>query len=327
MTGNKIRPFLVCKILYEQTDDTHFLTLAEIAAILKEDYGIEVYRTTLKEDIDTISEMNVEIECIRSTQNKYHIVDRPFAVAEIKMLIDAVISASFISPKESRRMVDKLSSMLSIYEKQDVIDDDIESFDACKTTDNKTLYYIDAVNEAIRNRKKIRFQIFYYSGGKNKIVSDDGEYTVISPIRLLWKDSKYIVIGINDKTGHIDPYRIDRILNVPEVLKEPAADVPEGFDISVYMEAPNALSKGELVEVTLECNGRRINSVIDRFSNNMKILSETGDKTVVRVTVRNNPLFYGWIFGKAGQIRIVEPEEAVKTYKKLVDETYARLNK
>lgn len=36
----KLRPFYVAKMLYERTDEDHFLTIAQIMDRLEKDYGI-----------------------------------------------------------------------------------------------------------------------------------------------------------------------------------------------------------------------------------------------------------------------------------------------
>ena len=36
----KLRPFYVAKMLYEQTDEDHYLTIAQIMEQLEKDYGI-----------------------------------------------------------------------------------------------------------------------------------------------------------------------------------------------------------------------------------------------------------------------------------------------
>ena len=37
----KLRPFYVAKMLYEQTDEDHYLTIAQIMEQLEKDYGIK----------------------------------------------------------------------------------------------------------------------------------------------------------------------------------------------------------------------------------------------------------------------------------------------
>lgn len=43
----KLRPFYVSKMRYEQTDEDHFLTIAQIMEQLERDYGIFTFRGTV----------------------------------------------------------------------------------------------------------------------------------------------------------------------------------------------------------------------------------------------------------------------------------------
>ena len=52
----KLRPFYVAKLLYEQTDEEHYLTLAQIMEQLKKEYGISTSRGTVGDDIKVLQE-------------------------------------------------------------------------------------------------------------------------------------------------------------------------------------------------------------------------------------------------------------------------------
>ena len=50
----KLRPFYVAKMLYEQTDENHYLTIAQIIKKIKKDYGISTSRGTVGDDIKAL---------------------------------------------------------------------------------------------------------------------------------------------------------------------------------------------------------------------------------------------------------------------------------
>ena len=60
----KLRPFYVAKMLYEQTDEDHYLTIAQIMEQLEKDYGISTSRGTVGDDIKALQELGVEIEVV-----------------------------------------------------------------------------------------------------------------------------------------------------------------------------------------------------------------------------------------------------------------------
>ena len=50
----KLRPLYVAKLLFERTDEEHYLTIAQMMKILKEEYGISTYRGTVGDDIKVL---------------------------------------------------------------------------------------------------------------------------------------------------------------------------------------------------------------------------------------------------------------------------------
>ena len=43
----KLRPLYLAKILYEQTDEEHYLTTVQLMQVLEERYGISAHRQTI----------------------------------------------------------------------------------------------------------------------------------------------------------------------------------------------------------------------------------------------------------------------------------------
>ena len=99
---------LTLKYLCEKTDEEHPATLKEIGEYLQHN-GIETTRKTLQADINLLTGFGIDIICNHSTQNQYHIGERVFEVPEIKLLVDAVQSARFITAKKSKTLIKKLS--------------------------------------------------------------------------------------------------------------------------------------------------------------------------------------------------------------------------
>ena len=89
----------MAKMLYEQTDEDHYLTIVQIMEQLDKDYGISTSRGTVGDDIKALQELGVEIAVESSTQKRYYMIGRRFDLLELKTMIDPIESARFI-PKE-----------------------------------------------------------------------------------------------------------------------------------------------------------------------------------------------------------------------------------
>lgn len=83
----KLRPFYVAQMLYERTDDEHYLTIVQMMEILEKEYGISTSRGTVGDDIKALQEFGMEIEVEPSTQNRYYLIGRKFDLPELKALI------------------------------------------------------------------------------------------------------------------------------------------------------------------------------------------------------------------------------------------------
>ena len=69
---------------------------------------------------------------------------------------------------------------------------------------------------------------------------------------------------------------------------------------------------GEEEKVKLECRNDLMKYVIDRFGMKFETEPATDSTTYCYVDVCLSPTFYGWVFGFKGNIRILEPNEAVE---------------
>ena len=112
---NKLRPIYIAKILLERTDEDHALTTNELIDILEREYHISAHRTTVGDDIQVLAQAGLDVDMIKSTQNKYRVLSRTFDLAEIKLLIDAVESSKFITEKKSESLIKKLQKQASIH--------------------------------------------------------------------------------------------------------------------------------------------------------------------------------------------------------------------
>lgn len=155
----KLRPFYVAKIIYERTDEEHYLTIAQILDILKQEYGVESYRKTIQSDIETLIAFGLDIQEVKSTQNRYNLVSRQFDNAELKLLIDAVESAKFIPASKSKGLVEKISA-LGGGNQAESLKQNVSVEGRIKANNDKIFMIIDAINTAINQKKKISFTYF-----------------------------------------------------------------------------------------------------------------------------------------------------------------------
>ena len=99
------------EILRQETDEQHPLRATEICNRLVS-LGITCDRRTLTKDIALLNEQGFEVMTTMISHEKgYYIEDRSFSVPELKILIDAVQAASFVTEKKTAELIEKIASL------------------------------------------------------------------------------------------------------------------------------------------------------------------------------------------------------------------------
>lgn len=317
--GTKLRLLYIYQHLLRYSDSDHPVSTPELLKFLKEEHGMDVNRTTLPNDFAMMEKAGIHFEVIKSRQNKYYYDDRLFDIAELKLLIDAVSSSKFITEKKSKELIEKLTTLTSEYNAEK-LRRHITVEDRVKSENEKALYILDSINEAIDKGCKIRFQYADYNIRKRKVLRNDGEYYVVSPYALVWDGDFYYMIGYCDNRQHMRHFRLDRIYRIPSVLTdEEVVPEPEDFRLADYMQKTFRMYGGdETVDVELQCETFIMNSIVDHFGTKVRT-KELDDKHFkATVTVSPSPTFYRWVFGWNGAMIILGPQSVVDGYREML---------
>lgn len=313
----KLRPLYLGKILYERTDENHSLTTNQLIDILKKDYKINSHRQTIATEIELLQKFGMDIKCIKSRQNKYYLGTRKFDLAELKLIIDAVDACKFISGKKSKELSAKLTGLASGGHAADLKRNGCAE-GRVRTTNEKTCSIIDAVNAAINSKKKIAFKYFIYDGKKKKILKHDGEHYILSPYELIWDGDRYYMLGWSDSHGELRTFRVDRIADVPTVLPVKAEKKPADFNAVRFVGTNYRMFAGEAKEVTLICDNDTMDSMVDRFGEKVETKAMDKGHFLLKAEVADSSVFYAWIFGFGGKVKIKAPKEMKAAYSKML---------
>lgn len=310
------RTLIIFKYLWETTDETHPVSLGDISAYL-EQYEITADPRTLRKDIEQLVEFGIDIVKDRKVQNLYHVASRHFEAPEVKLMIDAVQSARFITPKKSKELVKRLSAFVAphdtaLLQRQLYIDS------RAKATNESIYVSVDRIQTAITEQKKIAFCYFDYTPSKEHIRRHDGQAYSVSPYALLWNNDTYYLVGFHDHRKQIAKFRVDRIDSL-QITDEVAVQKPKGFDVSEFFAQEFSMLNGKECKVKLICENILMNSIIDRFGESVPTQAVDRTHFSVEVTVDLSNNFYGWIFASTGKMKIVEPAEAMAGFHKVFE--------
>ena len=99
------------EVLYEESDEEHGLSLAEIRESLTL-RGYPCDLRTVRLALQALWNAGYDIQKeFKYPRNLYTLLDRPFDVAELQILADAVRSATCITEKKTGQLIDKLAHM------------------------------------------------------------------------------------------------------------------------------------------------------------------------------------------------------------------------
>ena len=310
---DNLRQLYLLKVLYERTDEFHALSTNEILSILSEEYGINAHRITIKDDIISFQEFGIEVVEERRSQNYYRLISRTFSVPELKILIDAIQSAKFITANQSAELSKRIASLASCHELES-LNRHITVEDRYKSQNVQSLYIVDAINTAINKEKKISFRYFSYSPTKRKVPRHGGEMYAFSPYYLVWNGDHYYTVGYSEKHKGIGSFRVDRFMEVPIIMDDAAVPMPKDFKVNDYITSMLHMYNSEHTTVELLCDNDVMDSIIDKFGTGIKTSRATKDSFKATVNVAVNHVFFAWVFGFYGKVRIVAPADVRKQY-------------
>lgn len=84
-------------------------------------------------------------------------VDTPFELAELKLLVDAVYASKFITARKSKVLIEKLGRFTSRY-RQEELDRKVLVSGRVKSQEEKILYSVDTLHSAITAGNQVRFK-------------------------------------------------------------------------------------------------------------------------------------------------------------------------
>ena len=321
----KLRALCLLKMLYERTDENHPLSTAELIELMKEEYDLDIYRTTIANDAEQLRQFGIEICSIRTAQNNYFLNERLFDMSELKSLIDAVESSKFITEKKSKELVEKIG-VLTSKNKAMELKRNLCVEGRLKSENEQVYHILNVLNDAINQGKKVSFQCFQYNVKKEQRLWREGEVYTFSPYTLVWNGDYYYVAGYSDQHKAIWSFRVDRIYKQAKILKEDAVPRPDSFDEDRYVRTKFRMNSKEPETVELICANETMDAIIDKFGEDVKTYAYNLSSFKAEVEVATSHVFFGWIFGLGGRVVINGPQRVKDEYEKMVRDAAANLS-
>ena len=314
-SNQKLKLLYLYQFLLEKSDEKHPVTINEMIQEL-ERHGVKAERKSLYDDIELLQVFGADILREKRRHTGYYIATRDFELAELKLLVDLVQSSKFLSNERSLTLIQKIETLCSKHDAA-ALQSHVNVQSRVKNSSRYNVYYnVDSIYNAILQNNKIQFLYFKYNVDKNKEYRRDGEYHVVSPVKLLWDDENYYLICIDDKYNSIRHYRVDRMEKIEQLDEErQMASDSELKKIDDYASSVFSMFDGDTKTVKLVFDESLSNVALDRFGNDVIMIKNNDGTFTINCEVAVSGQFFGWLTGIGDKVKIAAPEEVAKAYK------------
>lgn len=308
----KLKLLYIKQYLEKYSDEDNLVKADELIEMLA-DKGINCERKSIYADINALKSYGVDI----STEKRgYRVLARDFELPELRLLMDAVQAANFISAKKSKELISKIGTLCSknqaaTLEKQVYIEN------RNKCTNEEIYYNIDLVNKAIVQKKKISFTYIKRKINENKkeIVRQEKQLTV-SPYALIWSNDHYYLVSNNSKYDNLMHTRIDRMKKV-RLVDEPSRDFSEVspykrfFDSADYSGKLFNMFSGDNQKLRLRCSDGILEEMVDRFGDDCDITKahiDMEESFILETSCVCSEGLVSWLMQFGDKVEVLSPE-------------------
>ena len=171
MEQTKLRLLRVLSILQE-TDEDHPITANQIVHQLSL-YGMQAERKAVLRDLAALQEFGYDILLHEDNKLGYFLASREFEEWELKVMMDAVAGAGFLTSENSESLCKRIASLAG-KEGQAALRSATPVFSNVKNGDSTTKNAIDQLLTAIRRKKKVGFRYVFTGNDMEKHLRYDG---------------------------------------------------------------------------------------------------------------------------------------------------------
>lgn len=308
----KIKLLILYDVLQKNTDENHPMTTKEIVSAL-DSYGIQVSRKTLYEDIDLLIRYGYDIVCVKGRNNQYFVGEHTFERPEIEVLLNAVSASKLLTQAKSSALSEKLAELLGKPQGEEL--KNIVTVTSNKNDNERIYYTIDAVTDALLQKRKISFLYFDRALQGKKKYRKNGERYIVNPLGLIYSGDNFYLICFHDKYKDVAHYRIDKMDGAKtETEKITELEQYRNFDIAAYRNELFSMYTGRRTETELSFQAEMLPTIIERFGDDIRLAADKDGKYYIRVIVRISKAFFSWLTMYEGNIKIKAPESVRQEY-------------
>ena len=316
MTANskaKLKTLYVYRMLEEETDAEHGLTMAEIIERLAEE-GVSAERKGIYRDLDLLREFGLDVQKLRRTPTEYAVVRRDFDLPSLMLMVDAVASSKFMTRKQADILVGNIKSLASSSQ-QDYLERRIHVAGRINAETNGVFDAIDAIHRALFDRRKLSFRYLHYDVDGKRRAAGPGS-RLVTPVSIAYDGGFYYLTAWDEAHQDLREFRLDRMEDIAvsdseatcnDTIAEYAFDEDAAYEYFGRFGGPERL-------ITFAVQADKVEIIRDRFGDHAEIFRDaTG--VYAKAKVRVSAQFFGWVAGLDGTVTIEAPDDVREEYR------------
>ncbi|MBR6983002.1 MAG: WYL domain-containing protein [Ruminococcus sp.] len=305
---NKIKLLKIVGYLSTESSEDNPVTTYQIIDYLNS-IGISCDRRTLYRDMDLLMDSGLGIvKTLVSRENAYYIENDALTLAELKILIDAVQAANFITPDKTSDLIEKLMGLAGT-RKKEILRKNTIFYNNHKHSNEDIFDNIEKIEIAIQKKRQVSFYYFDLNEKHERVYRKDKKRYVTDPVALVYNEDNYYLVTYSRKYTENVNYRVDRMdtVEVEETSLCDEARIRKKRP-HTYTEQVFKMYNGTTTDVILEFDRDLLGAVYDKFGEDLFIRHADEDKLRIKVTIQVSPPFWGWLMQFGGRMKIVSPD-------------------
>lgn len=318
-SGQGVKLLYIRDYLYAYATKEHPKNAKHIVEYLAS-HGIEASVKTIYNDILRLQiDFGVPVE-YNPQKWGYYITQPQFEPYELRLLVDSVQSAKFLTNKMASQLTEKIKGLADVYTR-DTLNRQAYVSNRVRNMNEEAMKGLDCIYEAISKDRKISCRYFKYTPNRNK----PKEYTkfagsaviTVSPYLVVWDGDRHILFSYVEKDGQpalttMCADRLEQVKIVNEVRE--GKEYIREWGLLEYKFRPFGIMaySGGPEKVRLLVQNDCATELIEKFGPDLMMIPH--DETHFTVTIEQEltPLFYNWVAFFHHRIKILSPPEAVK---------------
>lgn len=323
----KLALIRIWQILREHSDCYHLLTQEDISNYLESLYGITIERKAIARNISLLKEAGIDIE---TTRKGAYLAARDFEDTELQMIIDSILFSRYITSSQSKDLIERISKLSSKYF-QDNVEKTIKSINEVEKTDNNKLFYnMGIIDNAINEKKQIKYE--YNKYGVDKKLHKTSDQTM-TPILTVLHNQRYFLIGYSEKHKDLSFHRLDHMTNVKELNSKSTSlkkikGIEKGIDYKELTTTKPYMFSDKAIEIEFLANSKIVDQIIDWFGKDVEFKKYMGSEDIIHVTLKSSQLAMKvWALQFLDVVEILKPVELRDEIKNIIEEARKKYSK